>query len=40
METATALEDVRLPDSDGVERSFGEFWADQPVIFVWLRHYG
>jgi hypothetical protein len=29
-----------LPDSDGQERTLADYWRDQPVVFVWLRHYG
>ena len=32
--------EVSLPDSDGNERRLSEFWQDNPVVFVWLRHYG
>ena len=32
--------DVRLPDADRNEVRIGDLWANQPVVFVWLRHYG
>lgn len=35
-----AIQDIRLPDSDGVEVRLGDLWADQTVVLVWLRHYG
>ena len=35
-----AIEDVRLPDSDGNEVRIGDLWVDQPAIITWLRHYG
>jgi hypothetical protein len=40
MDDLRAIEDLRLPDSFDVERRLGDFWADQPVVLVWLRHYG
>lgn len=35
-----AVEDVTLPDSYGEERRIADLWRDQPVVLVWLRHYG
>lgn len=35
-----AIEDVRLPDSEGNEVRIGDLWRDQPAIITWLRHYG
>ena len=40
MPDLAAIEDVRLPDSDGDEIRLGDLWADQPVAIAWLRHYG
>ena len=34
------IEDITLPDSFEVERRLGDFWAEQPIVLVWLRHYG
>jgi peroxiredoxin len=34
------LEDVHLKDSDGDEHRLGDLWAEQPVIVVFLRHFG
>jgi hypothetical protein len=34
------IADVVLPDSFEVEHRLGDFWADQPIVLVWLRHYG
>ena len=34
------IEDLRLPDSHGVETRLGDLWADRPTVVVWLRHYG
>ena len=36
----TSLADLTLPDSDEREHRLSEFWEDNPVVFVWLRHYG
>ena len=36
----SAIEDVRLPDSNEREVRVGELWADQPAVITWLRHYG
>jgi hypothetical protein len=38
--TAALLDDVTLEDSDGIEVRLGDLWRDQPVVIVWLRHYG
>ena len=35
-----AIADVTLPDSYEKEQRLGDLWADQPVVLVWLRHYG
>jgi hypothetical protein len=40
MKTATDIADVRLPDTHGDPTRLGDLWADQPVVLVWLRHYG
>jgi peroxiredoxin len=34
------VQDVVLPDTDGKEVRLADFWADGPVVVVWLRHYG
>ena len=34
------LADLELPDSTGVPRRLGDFWAERPVILVFLRHFG
>jgi len=31
---------IVLPDADGREIRLGSLWATQPVIVVFLRHYG
>lgn len=40
MKDLRAIEDVRLPDSEGNEVRVGDLWRDQPLVLVWLRHYG
>lgn len=40
MADLAAIADIRLPDSFDNEQRLGDFWADQPVVIVWLRHYG
>jgi hypothetical protein len=34
------LADLELPDSAGARRRLGDFWAERPVILVFLRHFG
>ena len=40
MKTLEALEEIRLPDASGAEVRLGDLWEDEPVVLVWLRHYG
>lgn len=40
MSEAALLENVVLPDADGREVRLGDLWQHQPVVIVWLRHYG
>ena len=35
-----ALASVELPDASGTSRRLGDFWADRPVVLVFLRHFG
>jgi hypothetical protein len=37
---ASRLADVELADSTGTMRRLGDFWAERPVIAVFLRHFG
>jgi hypothetical protein len=39
MDLAT-LSGVELTDSEGTPRRLGDFWAERPVIVVFLRHFG
>jgi hypothetical protein len=34
------LESVELVGVDGVRHRMGDFWAERPVILVFLRHFG
>jgi hypothetical protein len=36
----TGLADVQLEDSTGTVRRLGDFWAERPVVLVFLRHFG
>ncbi len=40
MEEIEGIADIRLPDSEGRETRVGDLWKDQPIVLVWLRHYG
>jgi hypothetical protein len=37
---AARLADVQLTDSTGATRRLGDFWAERPVVVVFLRHFG
>jgi len=37
---AAALGEVTLEDHEGVPHRIGDFWADQPVVLNFLRHFG
>jgi len=36
----TALADVSLDDSSGMTHRVGDLWKEQPVVLVFLRHFG
>lgn len=40
MSSLDEISDVELPDSFGNTKRVGDLWADEPVVLVWLRHYG
>lgn len=40
MKTLDRISDISLVDSDGSPVRLDELWRDQPVVLVWLRHYG
>jgi hypothetical protein len=35
-----ALAEVKLQDATGTFRRLGDYWADGPVVLVFLRHFG
>jgi len=37
---AAALADITLQDHTRTPRRLGDFWAERPVIVVFLRHFG
>jgi peroxiredoxin len=37
---ADALADIVLLDHDGGEVRLGDLWEEEPVVLVWVRHYG
>jgi hypothetical protein len=37
---SSRLAEIVLPDCDGKEIRIGSFWARQPAVLVFLRHYG
>jgi len=39
MDHAT-LSSLALADPEGVEHRLGDLWKDQPVVLVFLRHFG
>jgi peroxiredoxin len=34
------LSDISLADSTGQTHRLGDLWHDQPVVLVFLRHFG
>jgi hypothetical protein len=36
----TALATVELPDATGTKHPLGDLWQEQPVVLVFLRHFG
>ena len=40
METMEIVADLQLVDADRNVRRLGDFWADGPLVIVWLRHFG
>lgn len=36
----SAIDDIELLDVDGNPVRLGSLWADEPVLAVWIRHYG
>jgi len=40
MKTVDSNGDMSLSDSDELPVRLGSLWDKQPVVIVWLRHYG
>lgn len=40
MSSTANIEDVVLLDHQDREVRLGDLWHEQPVVLVWLRHYG
>lgn len=40
MNTADALAQMTVLDTEGDTLTLGSFWADRPVVLVFLRHFG
>lgn len=34
------LSRLELPAAEGVPRQLGDYWAERPVVLVFLRHFG
>lgn len=40
MRTSTRLSGIELADWKGHQERLGAFWAEQPVVLVFIRHFG
>jgi hypothetical protein len=40
MRLATRLSDIELSDWTGSSFRLGSFWEDQPIVLVFIRHFG
>jgi hypothetical protein len=40
VKNAAPIEDIVLLDHQDREVRLGDLWREQPVVLVWLRHYG
>lgn len=40
MRTATKLAGLELSDWQGTRNRLGSYWADRPVVLVFIRHFG
>jgi hypothetical protein len=40
MRLSTRLAGISLSDDRGQAVRLGAFWADRPVVFVFIRHFG
>jgi len=37
---ATRLSEIELADWTGETRALSEYWREQPVVLVFIRHFG
>jgi hypothetical protein len=37
---ATRLAGIELEDADGVPQRLGDLWLNQPIVLVFIRHFG
>jgi hypothetical protein len=37
---ATKLAGIELEDSNGERRRLGSYWQKQPVVLIFIRHFG
>jgi len=35
-----ALAGMTLPGADGEDHRLGDYWAERPVVLIFLRHFG
>ena len=40
LKTTTRLSDIELSDWQGTPVRLGSLWADQPIVLVFIRHFG
>ena len=40
MRLATRLSGIELSDWTGTPVDLGSFWGDQPIVLVFIRHFG
>jgi hypothetical protein len=40
MSLATRLSNIELEDSDGKAQKLSAYWRQQPIVLVFIRHFG
>lgn len=40
MRTASRLAGIELADCEGTKRPLAAYWREQPVVLVFIRHFG
>jgi len=40
MADASSIADLTVLGADGAAVRVGSFWATEPAVLVWIRHYG